>query len=200
MIAAAQRGDPRALRELLKGYQPHLVRLAQRRRSSLPAGQRPSDLVQDTLERVVRCLHQFQGTSDSELRGWLAVILRNVLIQKRRAANRQRRAHESVPLLDADALIDPDPPAGPSQLLQGREAWRELLRAVYALPFGQREAVHRHLRGEAVSEIARALDKKPGAVSCLLQRGGKRLQATLGQQEPLGAWFQAMRALLADSG
>jgi RNA polymerase sigma factor (sigma-70 family) len=197
MIAAAQGGDKVAMGMLLRQYQPHLLRLARRRRGFMPAGQRPSDLVQDTLERVVRCLHQFQGQSEPELRRWLAVILENVLIQKRRAAGRKRRAAELVPLPDSDDLLGPDPPPGPSQSLRGREAWRALLRAIHALPEGQREAVRYHLRGEAVADIARAMNRTPAAVSCLLQRGGKTLQASLGEHGPLPAWFFAMRALLA---
>lgn len=200
LIAAAQGGDATALRELVRRYQPHLTRLAKRRLAAGPAEQQPSDLVQDTLERAVRCLHQFQGKTDPELRGWLAVILRNVLIQQQRAARRQRRAAELLPLPDSDLLLGTDPPPGPSQVLRGREAWRALLRAVFALPGGQREAVHRHLRGETVADIAQALGRTPPAVSCLLQRGGKALQAALGEHGPLGDWFQAMRALLAEAG
>ncbi len=197
IIAAAQGGEAWAMQEIVQRYQPHLLQLAKRQRSSIPMGQRPSDLVQDTLERMARCLHHFQGKTDKELRSWLAVILRNVLIQKLRAAGRQRRAVETVPLPDADQLPGPDPPPGPSQVLYGHEAWRALLRAVYTLPEGQREAVQRYLRGEAVTDIARALGRTPAAVSCLLQRGGKSLQSSLGEHGPLGAWFQEMRALLA---
>ena len=200
LIAAAQRGEAAALRELVRCYQPHLTRLARRRGVLLPAGQRPSDLVQDTLERAVRCLRQFQGHTDPELRCWLAVILRNVWIQQCRAAGRQRRAVETFPLPEADLFQDADPPPGPSQTLLGREAWRALLRAVYALPAGQSEAVRRYLHGEAVPDIARALGRTPASVSCLVQRGGHRLQQLLGEIGPLGAWFQTMRTLLAEAG
>jgi RNA polymerase sigma-70 factor (ECF subfamily) len=200
LISAAQSGDAGALRELVRRYQPHLERIARRRLGGSGAGQRPSDLVQDTLERAVRCLHQFQGTTDPQLRRWLAVILQNVFVQQQRAARRKRRAVETVPLPDSDQLSGPDPPPGPSQALRGREAWRALLRAVFALPEGQREAVHRHLRGEAVADIARALGKTPAAVSCLLQRGGKALQEALGERGQMGAWFQSLRVLLAEAG
>jgi RNA polymerase sigma-70 factor (ECF subfamily) len=199
IIAAAQSGDGPSLRVLVKRYQSHLLRLARARLRSMPEGQRPSDLVQDTLERAVRCLHQFQGSTDLELRRWLAVILQNILIQQQRAAHRLRRAARLVELPESDQLIESDPAPGPSQSLRGREAWRALLRALYALPAGQREAVHRHLKGEAVSEIAQTLGKSPAAVSCLLQRGGKALQQTLGEHGKLGAWFSTMRQLLADA-
>lgn len=200
IIAAAQSGDATAVRELVRRYQPHLQRLARQRIGAGPQGQRPSDLVQDTLERAVRCLRQFAGKSDPELRGWLAAILRNVLIQQQRAARRKRRAVETLPLPDSDLLRRSDLPPGPSQILRGREAWRALLRAVFALPEGQREAVHRHLRGEAVAEIAQALGRTPAAVSCLLQRGGKTLQTALGEHGQLGEWFKTMQALLAEAG
>lgn len=197
VIAAAQAGDVGALKDLVRRYQPFLVRLARRQLRSAPGGPRPSDLVQDTLERFVRSLRSFQGTCDQQLRGWLSVILTNVLIQQRRSASRQRREAEHVPLPDADRFAGPDPMPSPSQQLHGQEAWRALLRAMFALPEGQQEAVHRHLRGESVAEIAQTLGKTPAAVSCLLQRGGKALQRKLGQSGQLGAWFQSMKSLLA---
>lgn len=200
LIIAAQDGDAAAFRELVKRYQPHLARLARRRLRSGGVGQRPSDLVQDTLERAVRCLRQFQGRTDPELRRWLAVILNNVLIQQHRAARRQRRAAELLPLPSSDLLLGPDPPPPRlSETLRVREAWRALLRAVFALPTGQREAVHLYLRGEAVAEIAQALGRTPAAISCLLQRGGKALQTALGEYGQLGPWLQTMRVLLAEA-
>ena len=197
LLAAVRSGDPAALRELLQMVQPHLSRLARQRRSSLPDGLRPSDLVQDTLERVVRYLGQFQGESDRELRAWLGVILRNVLIQKRRSAQRLRRAVETVPLPDSDDLAAQELSLGPSQALRGQEEWRRLLRALHELPQHQREAIRRVLRGESVAETAHAMGRTPAAVSCLLQRGGKQLQALLGHKGPLGPWFALLRELLA---
>lgn len=199
LLAAVRRGDPEALRELVRMVQPHLSRLARRHRGSLPEGLRPSDLVQDTLERVVRYLGQFQGESDRELRAWLGVILRNVLIQKRRSAQRLRRAVETVPLPDSDDLAAQELSLGPSQALRGQEEWRLLLRALYELPEHQREAIRRVLRGESVAETARAMGRTPAAVSCLLQRGGKQLQSLLGHKGPLGPWFALLRELLASA-
>lgn len=198
-IAAAQAGDRAALQTLVRMYQPYLKRLAQRQSRSTSGGRRPSDLVQDTLERAVRCLRSFQGTTDPELRGWLAIILKNVLIQQHRAASRKRRSADLVPLPDLDRIEGPDPAPSPSQSLHGREAWRELLRALHTLPPRQQEAVRRHLHGDSVSEIARALNNTPAAISCLLQRGGKDLQRQLAETRPLGPWFQAMRRLLAEA-
>ncbi len=199
LLAAVRSGDPAALRELVRMVQPRLSRLANQRRRSLPDGLRPSDLVQDTLERVVRYLGQFQGESDRELRAWLGVILRNVLIQKRRSAQRLRRAVETVPLPDADDLAPQELSLGPSQALRGQEEWRRLLRALCELPEHQREAIRRVLRGESVAETAQAMGRTPAAVSCLLQRGGKQLQSLLGHQGPLGPWFAMLRELLASA-
>lgn len=199
LIVAAQDGEAAAFRELVRRYQPYLLRLARRRLRSGGVGQQPSDLVQDTLERAVRCLRQFQGRTDPELRRWLAVILNNILIQQHRAARRQRRAAELLPLPSSDQLLGLDPPPRLSETLRVREAWRALLREVFALPSGQREAVHLYLRGEAVADIAQALGRTPAAVSCLLQRGGKALQTALGEHGQLGRWLQTMRVLLAEA-
>lgn len=199
LIAQAQAGDEAAFRALVDQYKPFLSRLARRRLRSGTTGTRPSDLVQDTLERAVRCLHSFQGTRDPELRAWLAKILQNVLIQQHRAAGRIRRTAQLVPLPSSDLLEQSDPQPGPSDQLHGQEAWRLLLRAVAVLPEGQREAVRRHLRGASVAEIAQMLGKSPAAVSCLLQRGGKALQSKLQGAGPLGGWFRTMQRLLEEN-
>lgn len=199
LIVAAQAGEAAAFRELVGRYQPYLVRLARRRLRSGAVGQQPSDLVQDTLERAVRCLRQFQGRTDPALRRWLAVIMNNILIQQHRAARRQRRAAELLPLPSSDQLIGLDPPPRLSETLRVREAWRALLREVFALPSAQREAVHLYLRGEAVADIAQTLGRTPAAVSCLLQRGGQTLQTALGEHGQLGLWLQTMRVLLAEA-
>lgn len=199
LIAQAQAGDEAAFREIIGQYKPYLSRLAQRRLRAETMGSRPSDLVQDTLERAVRCLKSFQGTRDPEIRAWLAKILQNVLIQQHRAASRIRRAAQLVPLPVEDQLKHCDPQPGPSEQLHGQEAWRALLRAVAELPEGQREAVRRHLRGASVAEIAQTMGKTPAAVSCLLQRGGKALQTKLQGAGPLGGWFRAMQRLLEEN-
>lgn len=200
LIAQAQAGDEAAFRTIVGQYKPFLSRLARRRLRSGTMGSRPSDLVQDTLERAVRCLQSFQGTRDPELRAWLAKILQNVLIQQHRAAGRIRRAASLVSLPSVGELEQSDPQPGPSEQLHGQEAWRSLLRAVAVLPEGQREAVRRHLRGTSVAEIAQLMGKTPAAVSCLLQRGGKALQSKLQGAGPLGGWFRAMQRLLEENG
>ena len=196
LIDAARAGDPAACDRLMRLYQPHLIRLS-RRRSGGATGMRPSDLMQDTAERVVRSLHRFRGTTDPELRRFFAVVLHNILSQHHRDASRLRRAPESVGLPDCEDPAMAAPQPGPSQILRGKQAYRDLLAAVFALPDSQRDAVRLHLHGAPVADIAARLGRTPAAVSCLLQRGGKQVQQALGEQGELGAWFQAMRALLA---
>lgn len=199
LVRHAQAGNARALQELLRVVQPYVHRLAQRKQALLPVGQRPSDLAQDTLERAFRRLHQFIGTTDAELRRWLTVILERALIRQQRLARRKRRAVDLVPLPEADQLQPPEPRPSASQTLRGREEWRQLQRAIYALPEAQREVVRRHLRGEAVGAIALTLKRSPAAISCLLQRAGKNLQRQLGRDGPLGPWFQTLREVLGAS-
>lgn len=199
VLQQAQGGDAGAMQDLLCRLRPYVHKLAQRKQAQLPVGQQPSDLTQDTLERVFLRLHQFGGTTEAELQRWLAVIVERSLIRQLRRSSRKRRAAELVPLPESDQLQPAEPRPSASQSLRGKEEWRQLLRAIHALPQAQRDVVRRHLRGEAVGEIARTLRRSPAAVSCLLQRAGRTLQQQLGGGGPLGPWFQSLREVLAAS-
>ena len=75
VLQQAQGGDAGAMQDLLCRLRPYVHKLAQRKQAQLPVGQQPSDLTQDTLERVFRHLNQFVGTTEGELHKWLARIL-----------------------------------------------------------------------------------------------------------------------------
>lgn len=197
LIEAARGGDPDALNELLSQHLGRLSREAKRRLRSRP-DLRASDLVQDTALKAVRNFSAFQGNTDPEVQSWLSIILQNMLVQNHRADSRLKRGG-AQPRESIDGLHDELPSGGesPSQILVGKRGFRALLAAVFALPEAQREAVRRYLRGASVPDIARALGKTPAAVSCLLQRATRTLQAKMGGADlpPPRAWLTGMRAL-----
>jgi RNA polymerase sigma-70 factor (ECF subfamily) len=185
LLAAARQGDTRALGELLERLRPQLLQLARRRLGRHdPAGLRPSDLAQDTVERAVRSFERFAGTTAPELQAWLKTILINLLVQHRRASGRQKRSASRTVPLSAGEAEPPTPDASPSQHLMNKRRWQRLLAAIFALPPDQREAVRRYLRGAELAEIAAALKRSKAAVSCLLQRGTATLRQTLAGVAP----------------
>jgi RNA polymerase sigma-70 factor (ECF subfamily) len=85
LLAEAREGETQARDELLTRLRPWL-----RRRAEGVLGQRlraredGSDIVQDALIRVFEHFGQFQGDSVAQLRGWVEVILNNVITDCRR--------------------------------------------------------------------------------------------------------------------
>jgi len=199
MLVGAREGHPVAMRKLLSTYEPHLRKMATARRRNLPDGMRPSDLVQDTLERVVRFLKDFHGEEDLALRKWLGRILRSVLAQRLRAASRLCRAQTHKAQLLAQEKEKQETILRPSQAIHAQQQWHAVLRTLHGLPPAQRDVLRRFLRGESVATISQSMGKTPAAISCLLQRGGQRLQTQLGHRGPLDPWFAMVRDLLASA-
>lgn len=199
MLGGARQGHPVAMRKLLSTYEPHLRKMAKSRERSMPDGMRPSDLVQDTLERVVRFLKSFHGETDLALRKWLGRILRSVLAQRVRAARRLCRDQKQRALLLAQEQEKQETLLRPSQAIHAQQQWHAVLRTLHGLPPAQRDVLRRFLRGESVAAISQAMGKTPAAISCLLQRGGQRLQTQLGHSGPLDPWFAMVRDLLASA-
>src|SRR5919204_385049 len=93
LLAEARQGQSERLGALLELYRNYLYLLARTQIDlHLQARANPSDVVQETFLNACRNFHQFRGTSEKELLGWLRRILlrnlarlveRQVLAQKR---------------------------------------------------------------------------------------------------------------------
>lgn len=199
LIQRARNGDRGAQGQLLSRYLPRLARAARRRAGArLPGGARPSDLVQDAVERALRHLHGFTGETGAQMEGWLRRILQSsVQATLRAAGTRKRRANQELPLSEAPEVAAAA--ATPSQAVAGQQEWRRIILALGELPARQREAVRLHfLSQRAMAEVAAALGCSENAAACLVQRGLRGLQRALGDTEAEAAFAARVRGALGE--
>ena len=154
LIDALRKGDEEAFRELVREYQPSLVRIA---RIYVPTQAAAEDVAAETWLGVLKGLDRFEGRSS--LRTWIFRILTN--IAKTRAVHDGRTLPFSamqepgrVPeaAVDADRFLDPEHPRWPGHWAVKPEAWPEdallaaetrerLAEAIEALPATQRAVI-----------------------------------------------------------
>jgi len=171
----------------LDSYRDYLLLLA-RCVVPPPLRSQSEDFVQDTLARAVRNRDQFQGTSDIELRGWLRVILTNVVRERlRRDARQQANGGPDLSLQQAldhsscnlERFLAADQ-STPSRQMMREEQLSELAKALAILPDDQRQAIQlHHLEGLPVLEVGQRMGRSGKAVAGLLFRGLKALRVAL---------------------
>lgn len=167
----------------LEGYADYLRLLARLHLDArLHAKLDPSDVVQQTLLKAHQNRDQFRGASDGEMAAWLRRILANTMTDQLRkhkyelAAPQplERSIEESSARLEAWLSAEQ---SSPSEQAMRQENFLLLAQALAQLPEEQRQAVEfHHLKGWAVNDIARHLDKTEASVAGLLRRGLKRMR------------------------
>jgi RNA polymerase sigma-70 factor (ECF subfamily) len=169
LLAAAQGGDEQAFAVLWRHLQPALLRYFQ-----VVAPPAAEDLAADTWVSVIRRLQQFRG-DEGAFRAWVFTVARHRAIDWRRQA--ARRPTNLVPVEQLAERPAPDDPV--AQVLEGQST-RAALALLAELPADQAEVVAlRVLGGLEVSEVARIVGKRPGAVRVLAHRGLRRLAKLL---------------------
>lgn len=118
------------IRDQLVLLLPRLRRYAIALTGSIDDG---DDLVQDTVERALKSLHQWE--SGTRLSSWLFRIAKNRFIDTYRATKRSRTMTMEVPEGTAAAQID-----GARTMMASLEL-RDVSRALQTLPVEQRDAV-----------------------------------------------------------
>ena len=130
------------------------------------------DLVQDTLERALRRLDQWErGT---RLDSWMFRIAQNLFIDTRRAARRKRSVFVDTGATMADAGYDGERAA------EAHMAWRETCLALSTLPEDQRSAIALVLiDGMSYRDACDILDIPIGTLTSRLARGREALSEKL---------------------
>jgi len=189
LVDALLAGDEGTFEKVVSQYQHRLVRVA---RLYVRTDAQAHDVVQETWLAVLRGLSKFERRSS--LRTWLFHIVAN------RARTHAVREGRLVPFGDGEAdgrdhsaeaaWFDAQgswaqPPAGwpsldPEALLLGAETRATLLRAIDALPDGQRAVVVlRDVDGLDAAEVCNVLEISETNQRVLLHRGRTKVRAAL---------------------
>ena len=137
------------------------------------------ELVQETYVRAVQNFARLRP--DSNLKGWLFIIMRNTWAKQLRHA---RNGPAFVALDDSDAEHEPVDGAGDPQVLYVRFWEREEIRSALAsLPRACREIiVLRDIEGFSYKEMAEMLDCPVGTIMSRLARSRAKLRRLLSRR------------------
>lgn len=164
LLAAAQRGDNRAMGRFLTQVTPLIRAVVRARGRSLPA-----DLHEDIVQEVLLAIHLKRDSwpPDTPLRPWLYAVTRYKVVD----AFRRRGSRVHMPIHDfSDILADPrnDDPTAARDLAV-------LLSHIDARSAGIVRAMG--LEGDSADDVAARLGMTDGAVRVALHRALKKLSA-----------------------
>jgi len=168
-LRAVESASERSVLADALGRHPQVRGLAARLARSL-AGHGPEDLIQATLERVVRGLASYRGTGD--LLGWVGRIMRNTHVELLRREAREQIGDAAYRLEPIDLSAD-----DPTAALDEREirasvlaAWRRTSEDADVRLFWERVYL-----GLSVEQLVRRTGRPRSTVYLMLQRGGRKL-------------------------
>lgn len=184
LIEDAREGDQIAKSDLAQQVQSYLSLMADRK---LHQGVRrcvnPSDIVQQTLIRMVDGIENFRGQTTAEFYGWLNQIIRNESAKANRDLTRQKRdLRRQRSLTDQESVsrkqqepADGNPTPGANAISNERiEIFYDTLDQ---LPADYAEVIRlRNLEQLPFKEIAKKMDRSVDAVSKLWYRAVVRFQ------------------------
>lgn len=178
LVAALQRGDPDAYRELVEQHSETIYNLALRMMNN---PQEAEEVLQDTFISAFRAIDRFEGRS--RLGTWLYRIAYNAALMRLRRRELPTTSLDE-PLTGADGELMPrqlvDWSAIPDDLLLNSELNAVLREAVAGLSEGLRAVfVLRDIEGLSTAETAAALDLTETNVKVRLHRGRMALREAL---------------------
>ena len=193
LLEALRAGDEAAFAQLVREYQPSLVRVARIYVSTQAAAE---EVAAETWLAVLTGLDRFEGRSS--LRTWIFRILTNI------AKTRAQRDGRTLPFsalqdpgrvpeatLDADRFLDPEHPRWPGHWAVRPEPWPEdalvaaetqalVAEAIEALPPAQRAVISlRDIEGWSSEEVRNALELSETNQRVLLHRARSKVRRAL---------------------
>jgi RNA polymerase sigma-70 factor (ECF subfamily) len=193
LLEALRAGDEAAFAQLVREYQPSLVRVARIYVSSQAAAE---EVAAETWLGVLKGLDRFEGRSS--LRTWIFRILTNI------AKTRAQRDGRTLPFsalqdpgrvpeaaLDADRFLDPEHPRWPGHWAVRPEPWPEdalvaaetqalVAEAIEALAPTQRAVISlRDVEGWSSDEVRNALELSETNQRVLLHRARSKVRRAL---------------------
>jgi RNA polymerase sigma-70 factor, ECF subfamily len=193
LLEALRAGDEAAFTQLVREYQPSLVRVA---RIYVPTQAAAEEVAAETWLAVLNGLDRFEGRSS--LKTWIFRILTNI------AKTRGQRDGRPLPFsalenpervpeaaLDADRFLDPEHPRWPGHWAVRPEPWPEdalvaaetqalVAEAIEALPPAQRAVISlRDVEGWSSEEVRNALELSETNQRVLLHRARSKVRRAL---------------------
>lgn len=190
LIIKAAGGDAAALEELLLTYSSRLSRhVADGLPVSLQGVVGADDILQQTFVQAFRGIKGLQQRNERSFVAWLKAIANRQLQDAIKAQQRKKRGggHAAAGGGTEDsmlALVDmlSDRHHTPARSVGRREAIQAIRIGIAGLPQDQRDAIRIHLlEGKSLDETAQTLQRSPGAIRALIQRGKTRLRDGLGR-------------------
>ncbi len=165
--------DPDAWEQLYRRMYRPLLGHARRR---LGSSDRAEDAVSETMERAVDGLDRFSPVGDNATRRWLFGILRNVIREQWRDADRSSRLPDRLPPpVEAD---------GPADTIVRNESYADLRAAFDELSDDDQETLALRLGAElSPDEVAEIQGRRSGAVRMAQSRALGRLRDRLERKE-----------------
>ena len=164
-LSAAKRGDPQALEEIFSGFYPRVQQMVHRglsrdlrvSRSWLTSRFSTGDVVQEVFRGLLKDLSGFRGESEEAFTGYLAMLVRNRLMDAVRfhqAAQRDgRRVRGGVEDLDTESSVE-----GPDAQAASIEEMERFHNALQAFPERDRLLLRARLeQGTTFEELAAML-------------------------------------------
>lgn len=165
LIAAAKRGDDRALAMLLHKHYEFVAKYLMKITLSPPLAE---ELAQETMLRCIEKLDTYRDKS--KFSSWLITIAGRLYIDHLRKAKREKRWLERQ---GAERRIE-------WQAKLAGDSWTETLQALGRLPPEMRIAVvMKHYYGYAVAEIAEMTSVPEGTVKSRIHHGIRKLREEL---------------------
>jgi RNA polymerase sigma factor (sigma-70 family) len=131
------------------------------------------DLIQDTLVKAL--VNKDRFTTDTNLKGWLFTIMRNVFINNYRRLQRTRTVHDNTKDLYYLNVEDHDTLHSPASRYEYLELWKSIdeLKEEFSIPFKM------HTSGYKYEEIAEQLQLPLGTVKNRIFQARKEIQKKL---------------------
>jgi RNA polymerase sigma-70 factor (ECF subfamily) len=175
-VARARGGDSDAFRALVERHSRAVYRLAHRMTGNPSDAE---DVVQETFLKAYRQLSRFE--SRANFGTWVHRIAVNCSIDLIRSRPHRETAHDALDLeaIGGGAAAD-EPLPSPERLTFAAEVQRRIGGAMSALSQMERAAfMLRHVEGQSIDEISRALGLKTNATKHSIFRAVKKMRQAL---------------------
>ena len=175
LIARARKGDRRAFDDLAEEHRERLLAFIRTRLGAqLRRRTEPDDILQEAYLKGFRSLDRFEWRGEGSFFGWLATIAEYVIRELGRSHKLEALPLEREPLDEAPS---------PSRVARREERFVKLGDALSGLSEDHRTVIRlARIEGLAVTEIARRMERSPGAVRHLLLRALQKLRERFGDE------------------